>query len=216
MAVVIRITAKPMTTNIAWRWSYPARVMFPAIAERTMAIEKMLKTHGWENPKLMRIIAEIDIKQYTQVPWPTIKIPPDYTLFNWEALTSEDETQIEQMFDDREVPAEFNPYQHDDKIFLPASFGLRKNNDLIGWNIVYSLDENTKEYNNLFLKKDFRGLGHAIALLHRSFGEQYKLNIPKAKWLINADNKPVLKIAQKIAGGYTDKITEVRISQKIL
>jgi hypothetical protein len=31
-----------MIAKIAWRWSYPARVIFPAIAERIIATLKIL------------------------------------------------------------------------------------------------------------------------------------------------------------------------------
>jgi hypothetical protein len=179
-------------------------------------IEKILQSDGWKVPQLLRIIAEIDINQYTRVPWPSIKIPGDFTLFKWNELTRDDRLHIDEMLRNRAIPPEFNPYQHEDQIFLPASIGMRNKGIIIGWNIVYSLSDDTKEYNNLFLKAEFRKLGHAITLLHRSFGEQHKISVPKATWMINADNAPALKIAQRIAGEYVSKFIEVKISKKVL
>ena len=177
-------------------------------------IEKILKKQHWETPYLIRVIAEIDINQYTHVPWPVIRIPSDFTLFNWSDLTDADRHEVDIITKNGEVPAEFNPLQHPDKIFLPASIGLRYKEKLIGWNIVYALKPGSIEYNNLFLRKEYRNFGHAITLLHRSFGEQYKLKIPQAIWIINADNKPVMKIAQRIGNDYVSKLIEVKASYK--
>jgi hypothetical protein len=179
-------------------------------------IQKMLKSNNWETPQLIRVIAEIDIKQFTNTPWPTMKLSTDYSLFNWKDLTGNDRKQIDRMMMGQKVPSEFNPYQHEDKIFLPASFGLRHKSEIIGWNIVYSLSDDTKEYNNLFIVEEFRKLGHAITLIHKSTEEQYKLNIPKATWLINADNKATLKIVNYITVDHLSKHVEVWISGKRL
>ena len=179
-------------------------------------IERMLKTNGWENPLLIRVIAEIDIRHFIDTPWPKVKLPSDYTLFNWNELTKADRSAIDLMIKNKEVPPEFNPYQNPDKIFLPVSFGLRNKGVIIGWNIVYSLSDETKEYNNLFIRKEFRKLGHAITLIHRSTGEQYKLNIPKATWLINADNEPTLKIVKHITADHLNRYVEVKFSRKRL
>lgn len=179
-------------------------------------IEKMLKTNGWEAPVLIRVIAEIDIKQFTNTPWPEVKLPSDYSVFNWKELTNADRKQIDRMIMNRQIPPEFNPYQHEDKIFLPVSLGLRNKGIIIGWNIVYSLSDDTKEYNNLFIAEEFRKLGHAITLIHKSTEEQFKLNIPKATWLVNADNKPALKIVKYITADHLSKYVEVKASRKKL
>lgn len=179
-------------------------------------IEKLLHANEWEEPKLLRIIVETDIDKYHVAPWPTIKLSSEYSLFHWGELTNRDRDEIDQLMQRHEVPGEFNPYQHEDKIFLPGSIGMRFRDRLIGWNIVYSLHPDTIEYNNLFIRKEFQNFGHAITLLHRSFGEQYKLNIPKATWVINANNPVVMKICTRIAGKYVSKIIEVKISRKIL
>jgi GNAT superfamily N-acetyltransferase len=179
-------------------------------------IEKMLKANDWETPVLMRVIAEIDIKQFTNTPWPSVKLPSDYSMFNWIDLRSEDRSTIDHMIKNNEIPPEFNPYQNENKIFIPASFGLRNKGIIIGWNLVYSLTDDTKEYNNLFIKKEFRKMGYAIELIHKSTGEQYKLNIPKATWLINADNKATLKIVKYITVDHLSKYAEVKITRKMI
>ncbi len=178
-------------------------------------IEKMLKSHGWSAPQLIRIIAEIDIGQYVHVPWPKIILPPECILFSWNELSDKDRQQIERMMEAGEIPPEFNPYQHEDKICFPVSVGMRHKGILAGWNIVYSLSENKLEYNNLYLCPDYRMSGYAITMLHRSFGEQYKMKIPTATWVINADNKPIMKIAQRIASGHVNKLVEVKASRKL-
>jgi hypothetical protein len=59
-------------------------------------------------------------------------------------------------------------------------------------------------------------MGYAISLLKDSFGRQFELHIPKATWIINAENKAILKIAQLLAGKQLNKYVEVKGSRKIL
>jgi GNAT superfamily N-acetyltransferase len=181
-----------------------------------LAIEKILKTHGWEPPHLLRIIAEVDIKHFPDSQWPSIKIPSQYFMFNWGDITAKDRTQIDSMITNQKIPQEFNPYQHKEKICFPISYGLRYQDSLIGWNIAYFLKADTIEYNNLYISENYRKFGYAIALLQNSFQSQYKLNISKATWIVNADNQPMLKIVQKIASKFIDKFIEVKSSYKKL
>jgi hypothetical protein len=181
-----------------------------------VVIEKMLQSHRWETPQLLRVIAGGEIRHFTNTPWPSMKLSSDYSLFNWKELTRDNRKQIDQLIISKLVPPEFNPYQNEEKIFLPASFGLRNKGMVAGWNIGYSLSDDTIEYNNLFIAEPFRKLGHALTLIHKSFEEQYKLNIPKVTWLINADNKPVLKIMKYLSADHLSKYVEVRASGKRL
>jgi GNAT superfamily N-acetyltransferase len=180
------------------------------------AIEKLLKNTGWEDPELLRVIAEINIDKYNVVPWPNLKIPSYCEFFEWNNLTSTDRKLIDRLLQAQKIPGEFNPYQHSAKIFLPASIGLRIKGELAGWNIAYQLAPDKIEYNNLFVRDEYQRTGHAIALLYRSFGEQHKLNIPLATWVLNADNPAAMKIGMRIAGNHLNKLVEVKKSTKEL
>jgi len=180
-------------------------------------IEKMIGSHGWRNPELLRIIAETNISEYEKANWIQVKIPNEYSVFPWQEITHSDRENINDLLKTGKVPREFNPFQHEDKIFLPVSTGIRYKGSIAGWNIAFRLKEDMLEYNNLFLMEEHRMTGLSIPLLFRSFGEQYRsTNIPKATWMINADNRPIMKIANRIAGGFLSKFVEVRTSVKIL
>ena len=179
-------------------------------------INKLIKSGDWKEPVLARVVAEGEIENYKNVPWPEIKISSDYEIFQWENITPEDKNEIERLQETKEISHEFNPYQHQDKIYMPASLGLRHKGKLAGWNIVYLLDKETAEYNNLFIVKEYRKIGHAITLLHKAFGRQYEENLPKAKWLINGDNIATLKIFKRIAGKHLSKYYEVYLTAKKL
>jgi GNAT superfamily N-acetyltransferase len=179
-------------------------------------IEKMLISANWEKPFLMRWIIEFDMSKFDQARWPDSKLPSDYSLFPWNELTASDRDEIDILLRKKEFPREFDPYQHAQKIFLPGSSGLRYRGKIIGWNIVYSLKADTLEYNNLFIREDFRKLGHALSLLHQSFGIQDRLKIPKATWVINADNKTVMKFTEHIGGWILSRKVEVMGCRKLL
>ena len=179
-------------------------------------IEKLLTNNNWESPVLLRTITEGDFSKYSEVVWPTTKFPSDYSMFNWEELTNEDRKEIDILIKAGEVPNELNPFQHEDRIFMPGSLGLRYKNKLIGWNIVYQLNPETLEYNNLYIKDGFRKLGHSITMLHRSFDKQYESKIPKAAWILYANNPSAMKTAVRIAGKYVYKLVEEKISRKLL
>lgn len=183
--------------------------------QSSAVIEKLLKNNNWEPPHLLRVIIQGDIQNYTQAKWPVIKLPSAYDLFPWSELNDIDKENIDHLIRNKTLPDEFNPYQHTDKICKPVSFGLRHNGELIGWNIVYSQTENTLEYNNLYIRGEYRKMGYAISLLHRSFDEHYRMSIPKAIWIINANNPVVMKIAKRIAGDLVN-YAEVKVSEKKL
>ncbi len=179
-------------------------------------IEKLLKKNTWEEPILIRIIAEGNIEAYDKVMWPTVKFSSEYSFLPFEQLSDKDKIQLEQLTKENQIQKEFDPFQHFDKIYQPASILLKRKTHVVGWNIAYRLKEDTIEYNNLYLLDDYRRRGYAIGLLQQSFGEQYKHKIPKVTWIINADNGPVMKIMQKIARDYLSKYIEVKASRKFL
>jgi hypothetical protein len=179
-------------------------------------IEKMIASHGWRTPQLVRIIAETSIEKYNLAPWPVVKLPTSYSVFNWTDLTKEDENELLSFINQGIVPKEFDPFQHTENFFMPSCMGLKFNGHVVGWNIAYLLKDDTIEYNNLFILDTFRNKGYAIALINQSFGEQFKLKIPKATWIINAGNTPIIKIAHRIAERFLDKFVEVKGSGKKL
>ncbi len=180
-------------------------------------IQKLIASNKWGKPVLIKIIAEGNIEKYRIAPWPVIKMPSDYSFFQWENLSNDDKKEMDLFIKQKEIPHEFNPYQHEEKIYLPASIGLRYKEKIIGWNIVYMLKEDTLEYNNLFLLKDYRKAGHAITLLHKSFGRQYEEgDVPKSTWVINYDSEAMMKIFQRIAAKHVYKYIEVKLTGKKL
>jgi GNAT superfamily N-acetyltransferase len=179
-------------------------------------IERMLESHQWEKPQTVRIIAEAGIEKYLEAPWPAVKMPGDYHIESWEKLQDSERRRIEELIRNNEVPREFSPFQHEEKNFNKVSTYLKYRNEIAGWNIVFELKPDTLEYNNLFLVANYRKMGYAISLLKDSFGRQFELHIPKATWIINAENKAILKIAQLLAGKQLNKYVEVKGSRKIL
>ncbi len=179
-------------------------------------IEKLLKKNNWELPILVRIIAEGNIQDYKKANWPEVKFSSDFSFVSYEQITSNERVQLNKLIENGQIPKEFNPFQHTDKIYPPASIVLRHKNQVAGWNMAFRLKEDTIEYNNLYLFDEFRKRGYAIGLLKQSFSEQYKHKVPKATWIVNADNTTVLKIVKQIAGNHLTKYIEVRASRKIL
>jgi len=179
-------------------------------------IEKLLKKNGWDEPVLIRIIAEGNIESYKKVSWPEVKFSSGFSFFSFEEITSDQKAQLDQLIENNQVPKEFNPFQHQEKMYKPASILLEHNTGIAGWNIAYRLKEDTIEYNNLYLLENYRKRGYAIKLLQESFAEQYKHKIPKVTWIVNADNQAVMKMVKQIAGDHLNKYIEVKASRKIL
>ena len=179
-------------------------------------IEKLLKKNNWETPILVRIIAEGNIEDYKKVPWPEVKLSSDFSFVSYEKITADERTQLNELTKNGRIPKEFGPLQHAKKIYPPASILLQHKNRIVGWNVAFRLRENTLEYNNLYLFEGYRNRGYAIGLLLQSFSEQYKHKVPKATWIVNAENTAVLKMVKQIAGTHLTKNIEVRASRKIL
>jgi GNAT superfamily N-acetyltransferase len=181
-----------------------------------VTIEKLLDKNKWETPILVRIIAEGNIKAYNKISWPNVKFPSEFSFVPYDQISTDEQKQINELVKNNSIPKEFNPFQHADKIFIPASIMLKYKSKIVGWDIAYRLKEDTIEYNNLFLLNDYRRHGYAIGLLQQSFSRQYDQKVPKVTWIVNADNEPVMKIVEKIARKYLSKYIEVRASRKVL
>ncbi len=179
-------------------------------------VKKMIERRGWELPYVARIIAEADIHDYLKVPWPDHYLPSNLSLINRKDLPDEYEEQLKHIMEVSRIPVEFNPLQHHEHVFLPASYFLTKDSRLIGWNLAYHIAPNCVEYNNLFLFPDNRERGYGIALIRKSFEEQLRLEIPLARWVINTDNGEMMKIYNRLGRKYVKKHIQVFISRKIL
>jgi GNAT superfamily N-acetyltransferase len=177
-------------------------------------INKLLAALGWESPTTIKYICEGSIAKHTVAPWPHLKFPSGFSFFSWEDLDEENKDLIDDLIFEHKIPMEYDPFQHTDKIFYPASIGLKQDSRLVGWNIVYSLRKDMIEYNNLFVLDEYKKHGYGINLLKESFGRQYDLNIPNATWIINADNPTMVKVFQRITTGHLSNLVEVKACRK--
>lgn len=181
-----------------------------------VAVEKMLRSHGWELPQVIRTIAHTSINAYPAVNWPRFIFSSDYEIVNWGTITTEDKDHLRTLLANGQISSGFTPFQHEDQIFLPVSLGLRYQGKIVGWNIAYSFNSETLEHNNLFVLPEIRNRGLALKLLHDSLSLQYKLKIPKVTWLLNEDNKLAKKVIGRLTNEHIEKKIVVRASQKLL
>ena len=179
-------------------------------------IEKMLKSHDWETPSVIRRILYTPVTTFKEMYWPKLVLPSDYEIFKWESLTNKDKEDISNMLNEGKIIEAFNPFQHEKQVFLPVSLGLRVNGKIAGWNLGYALKADTIEHNNLYILEEFRNKGIALKLLYDSIELQYELKIPNVAWIINEDNVMAKRVIGRLTLHNARKNIEVRSSQKIL
>lgn len=179
-------------------------------------IEKLLLSNAWEIPQLFRIIASGEISAFPKVKWPVLDLNSKTYVFPWNEITSEDEKTIDQWIAGNKIPKAFDPRQHGEKIESGISTGMRMEEKLVGWNLVYRLKEDTLEYNNLFVEESYRKSGLAFHLLKSSCEKQFHSTIPYATWVVNADNPVIMKFTRAVLDGIFQNLVEVKISKKAL
>jgi GNAT superfamily N-acetyltransferase len=180
-------------------------------------ISKLLLSSGWEDPAIIRIIAELEIKRFPEMTWPNVKLPGDIKIINWNERNKQDDDYLSAQIANQQVGTVFNPYQNPERIYPSTSLLMRYNEKIIGWCISYQMKAGTIEYNNLFVFNDFRNKGYAIKLIELALAAQHlKTTIPYATWIINAQNNAILRVFNQVGKPHVHKLISVKASRKQL
>ncbi|MCK5356735.1 MAG: GNAT family N-acetyltransferase [Methyloprofundus sp.] len=133
-------------------------------------MESIFKKNNWQSPKDNLWMCATERKLISQAPW--LDIVPKMRgleVFAWQNITLLERLQLLQ---ETFYPPIHNPFVDETRIALAYSYGIRKDNKIIGWLITHQISATTIQYSNFFIHSAYRKNGHAIGILIKAIKQQ--------------------------------------------
>ena len=184
-----------------------ARIYFRSNWESKGFIDKIVETENWTTPVTLMHIFKSNMDYKDKVIWTQdLHLPEGIRIEIWRDINKKYKDELKQRIEyDKFIPQYLSPFKNTDKIENLNSVGLIKRNEIIGWNIIYRINKDTLEYNNLFIQKKYRkNIILPIALISRSVKLQIKNNITNFVWLVDNSDMRMLNFVYRKIGHLID------------
>jgi GNAT superfamily N-acetyltransferase len=184
-----------------------ARMYFRSNWESKGFIYKLVEKDKWTTPVTLMHIFKSNLEYKDKVIWTQdLHLPEGIRIELWSEINKKYKEALKQLIEnDKSIPQYLSPFINTDKIENLNSVGLTKEAEIIGWNIIYRINKDTLEYNNLFIRSEYRtNIKLAIALINRSVQLQIKNNITNFLWIIDSADLRMLNFIYRKIGHLVD------------
>jgi GNAT superfamily N-acetyltransferase len=196
-----------------------ARIYYRSDWEGKGFISHLVEREKWNSPVTLMNIFKSSITHRDEVKWTHDRhLPEGMQIIKWNDIDGKLKTNLEQQIEDEEIVNPYlSPFFNEVRIETLNSVGLLYRSRIIGWNITYRIDKDTIEYNNLFVRKEYRKFATLpIALLNRSVQIQFSSDIPCFIWIIdNADRRMLSFIYRRIGPFIDSDVLVMQTSKKL-
>ncbi len=196
-----------------------ARIYFRSNWESKGFVYKLAEKDNWTTPVTLMHIFKSNLEYKDKVIWTQdLNLPQGIEIQLWSYISEKIKTRLKQLIEnDKSFPRYLSPFIKTDKIEKLNSIGLIKKSEIIGWNIIYRIKEDTLEYNNLYIRKEYRtNIKLPIALISRSVQLQIRHNITNFVWIIESADKRMLNFIYRKIGHLIDSDVSVMLTTKKL
>lgn len=184
-----------------------ARMYFRSNWESKGFIYKLVEKDKWTTPVTLMHIFKSNLEYKDKVIWTQdFHMPEGIKIELWSDINKKYKEALKQLIEnDKSIPQYLSPFINTDKIENLNSVGLIKETEIIGWNIIYRINKDTLEYNNLFIRSEYRAnIKLPIALINRSVQLQIKNNITNFVWIIDSADLRMLNFIYRKIGHLVD------------
>jgi GNAT superfamily N-acetyltransferase len=183
----------------------------------TPILERMLKRQNWESPFFYSLQCLTNRETIKQAPFLNrYTLPKKFTIFPWIELTSQERAKIKQRENGLNYPDELSPFK-EDRIEDISSFGLRYQEEVVGWSIIERLMPNCVTYRVLFIKPELRSIGLGVHLFvasaHRQLADE---KLTSAMFIVLAENTAMVRFVNRHITPYLTSINSFWKSSKLL
>ncbi len=160
--------------------------------EDRKSLEYFLENTGWSEPEVLERICITD-RRILRAPWiRRAKIPDGFKVYLWHTT---DASLREFLKNDPEredwEKDNLSPFNEQSRDYIPQlSFCIVKDDYIIGWLITTEARPGIARYGNLYIRREYRGLGLSFALLSKAFAIQDKElpEYPEGIWKYSTRN----------------------------
>jgi GNAT superfamily N-acetyltransferase len=208
-----------ITKALASRGYSEARIYYRTDWEGKGFISHLVEREKWTGPLTLMHIFKSSIAHRDEVKWTHDRhLPEGMQIVPWNDIDGKLKTDLEQQINNEKIVQPYlSPFFNKEMIETTNSVGLLYNSRIIGWNITYRIDKDTIEYNNLFVRTEYRKFATLpIALLNRSVQIQFSSNIPWFIWIIDSADRRMLSFIYRRIGPFIDSDVLVMQTSKKL
>ncbi|KYC37616.1 acetyltransferase [Scytonema hofmannii PCC 7110] len=183
----------------------------------TPALEHLLEKCHWSPPMPRMLICKSD-RRVLNAPWLKMyeNLPPSFTIFPWCELTHEERIAIQQQQEkDPWIPEELVPFLHEEGMEPLTSFGLRYQEQVVGWLITHRIYPDTIRYTCDWVREDLQKTGCLLALHAKAHKRQAIAKIPKAIWTVPLHHSNMVRF-EEYEKDYLTSMEQTKGSFKIL
>ncbi len=192
------------------------RTYFWSSWESTESTKHILEKQEWSEPEKLMHVFRTDIARVSNIPWrDNVILPEGYEIIPWSWVSPDEKKEIK---DEQEFmpffSESFSPFYHEDRLAYYTSLGLKYNDKVIGWLLTYWNSPATIEYNNVFIRQEFRlGIKIPLEMIRIASMKQVEQNVPDILWSVGEENSLLEQYLDKKFGDYSDKATIYRSSK---
>lgn len=207
------------TEQILTRKGYEeVRAFYWSSWESFGATNHIVTRQNWSPPQKLMHVFKTDIARITKIPWrENIHLPEGYEIVPWAWISPDEKKSLadEQVFMPF-FPDHLSPFYHEDKIAHHTSLALKYKGLITGWLLTYWNSPSTIEYNNLFIRKEYRlGIKIPLEMIRIASMKQVEQGVPDILWSVGEENVLMEQYLDKKFGNYSDKSTIYTSSKKL-
>lgn len=181
--------------------------------------KRLLNKNGWSHLFEIMIIVRATIDSSAELNWELTDdvLINQYEILPWVNISSQLKKELATDQERNNIfPPYLSPFQKENKIEKQCSLGVVMKGIIIGWNICYRQNRDTVEYNNLFIREEYRKSGLAQHLILKSVKLQRENNIPNIIGVFDVENVPVYEWYSKKMEKFLTSSTKIYQSYKDL
>ena len=172
--------------------------------------KQILKKLNYSEPQKLMHVFKTDIERVVKIPWKEdIELPEGYEIVPWSWVSPDEKKDL---LDEQEFhsffPEYLSPFSSQDKIAFHTSIALRIHGKIAGWLMTYWNSPTTIEYNNLFIRKEYReSLKIPFEMIRKASILQVEQGVPNILWSVGQENPKLETYFDEKFGDYSDKAT---------
>ena len=183
------------------------------------ALERVIQKCNWLSPIPRHLVCKCDHRNL-DAPWldRDYRLPSSFTLFPWQEITTKERNLLRKQQQEKSwIPSLLVPFQYEENLETFNSFGLRYQNEVVGWILTHRLAPDTIRYTCAYIRPDLQKLARIIYLYQKSIKlHTTRSDIPHGIWTVPFKFKSHVRFILKRFGPYMDSIEESRESSKSL
>jgi GNAT superfamily N-acetyltransferase len=177
------------------------RISYLDKKSRSASLERVLAKCGWPVAEPHKLFAEFTIaKMLTAQFMIDYELPPSFEMFRWEDITKQQRAALQVECESGGwVPPSLAPFQYEANLEPRNSLGLRREGQVVGWQLTQQLQPETLTYSCSYMHPQWQTRGRIFKMYVESVRLQarHAPEYPRASLVVPYEFGPMAKFVQR-------------------